>query len=59
MRQANVTIQREGHHIPTVDETIYNMNDTEVFSELYLITMAFHQIEFEPSPRPIMTFFTC
>ena len=34
MRQTNKAIIRERHPIPTVDEILYNMNGSEVFSEV-------------------------
>ena len=56
MRQANEAIQRERFPIPTVEETLIEMNGSKVFSKLDL-NMGFRQIELEAS-RPITTFTT-
>lgn len=57
MRQANALIIRERHPIPTVDEILYNVNGSEVFSKLDLRS-GYHQIELEESSREITTFVT-
>lgn len=57
MRQANAAIIRERHPIPTVDEILYNVNGSEVFSKLDLRS-GYHQIELEESSREITTFVT-
>ncbi|XP_033641983.1 uncharacterized protein K02A2.6-like [Asterias rubens] len=57
MRQANKAIIRERHPIPTVDEILYNMNGSEVFSKLDM-KYGYHQIELEEDSREITTFVT-
>ena len=57
MRQANAAIVRERHPIPTVDEILYNVNGSEIFSKLDLRS-GYHQIELEESSREITTFVT-
>nr|XP_034321902.1 uncharacterized protein K02A2.6-like [Crassostrea gigas] len=57
MRQANAAIIRERHPIPTVDEILYNVNGSEVFSKLDLRS-GYHQIELEEPSREITTFVT-
>ncbi|XP_060076193.1 uncharacterized protein K02A2.6-like [Ylistrum balloti] len=57
MRQANQAIVRERHPIPTVDEILYNMNGSTVFSKLDM-KYGYHQIELEDSSREITTFVT-
>ena len=57
MRQANRAIIRERHPIPTIDEVLQAMNDSQVFSKLDL-KWGYHQIELEESSRPITTFVT-
>ena len=52
MRQANKAVQRERFPIPNVEDTLYQMNGTTVFSKLDL-TQSFHQIELEESSRYI------
>lgn len=43
MRQANQAIVREKHPVPTVEETLQEVSDAKVFSEIDL-HMAFHQL---------------
>lgn len=57
MRRANEAIKRERHPIPTVDEIMYNMNGSAVFSKLDL-KYGYHQIELEEESRHITTFVT-
>ena len=57
IRQANEAIQRERFPIPTVEETLIEMNGSKVFSKLDL-KMGFHQIELDEASRPITTFTT-
>lgn len=57
MRQANEAIVRERHPIPTVDEILYELNGSKVFSKLDL-KWGFHQIGLEPESRYITTFAT-
>lgn len=44
MRQAKESVIRERHLIPTVDEILQEINQSKLFSKLY-IKWAFHQIE--------------
>ena len=55
MRQANHAILREKHPVPTVEETLQEISEANVFSKLDL-NMAFHQIELHPDSRDITTF---
>ncbi|RUA05255.1 MAG: hypothetical protein DSY43_04955 [Gammaproteobacteria bacterium] len=57
MRKANEAIIRERHPIPTVDDVLYNINGSKVFSKLDL-KWGFHQIELEEESRNITTFIT-
>ena len=57
MRQANEAVVRERHLIPTVDEVLQNMNESDVFSKLDL-KWGYHQIELENKSRDITTFAT-
>jgi hypothetical protein len=57
MRQANAAIACERHPIPTVDESLYNINGSEIFSKLDRRS-GYHQIELEESSREITTFIT-
>lgn len=57
MRRANEAIVRERHPIPTVDDVLYNLNGSTVFSKIDLKS-AFHQLELEESSRSITTFCT-
>ena len=57
MRQANKAIVREQHPNPTVDEILYKMNGSEVFSKLDL-RLGYHQIVLEEKSRDITTFVT-
>ena len=57
MRQANKAIVREQHPIPTVDEILYKINGSEVFSKLDL-RLGYHQIVLEEKSRDITTFVT-
>ena len=43
MRKANEAIVRERHPIPTVDDILYQLNGSKVFSKLDL-KWGFHQI---------------
>ena len=57
MRQANGAIKRERHPIPTLEETLHELNGATVFSKLDL-RWGYHQIELEPESRGITTFTT-
>ena len=57
MRKANEAIVRERHPIPTVDDILYQLNGSKVFSKLDL-KWGFHQIELEQQSRVITTFIT-
>ena len=57
MRQANEAVIRERQPIPTIDEILYDLNGSTVFSKLDL-KWGFHQIELEPQSRAITTFVT-
>ncbi|XP_062578034.1 uncharacterized protein K02A2.6-like [Saccostrea cucullata] len=57
MRQANAAIIRERHPIPTVDDILYMVNGSQVFSKLDLRS-GYHQIELEELSREITTFVT-
>ena len=57
MRQANQAIIRRRYPIPTVDELVYTMNGSKVFSNLDL-KYGYHQLELNPSSREITTFVT-
>ena len=57
MRRANEAIEREGHPIPTIEEILYDLNGSTVFSKLDL-KWGFHQVELEEESREITTFVT-
>ncbi|XP_015747522.1 PREDICTED: uncharacterized protein K02A2.6-like [Acropora digitifera] len=57
MRKANRTIVRERHPIPTVDDVLYQLNGSTIFSKLDL-KWGFHLIELEEQSRNITTFVT-
>ena len=57
MRKANEAIVRERHLIPTVDDVLYQLNGSTMFSKLDL-KWGFHQIELEQQSRAITTFIT-
>ncbi|XP_022797518.1 uncharacterized protein K02A2.6-like [Stylophora pistillata] len=57
MIKANEAIVREHHPIPTVDDILYQLNGSKVFSKLDL-KWGFHQIELEQQSRVITTFVT-
>lgn len=56
-REANQTVVREKHPVPTVEETLQKEFYARFFSKLDLST-AFHQIELHPESRDITTFAT-
>ena len=57
MRRANQAIVRERHPIPTIDDVLYQLNGSTVFSKLDL-RQGLHQIELEEQSRKITTFIT-
>lgn len=57
MRVANKAVLRERFPIPTVDDVLYDMNDSSVFSKLD-IKWAYHQLELDEQSREITTFVT-
>ena len=57
MRRANEAIIRERHYIPTVEEVMYDMNGSTVFSKLDMRS-GFHQIELDVDSREITMFIT-
>ena len=57
MRRANSAIERERHPIPTIEEVLYDLNGSTVFSKLDL-KWGFHQVELDERSREITTFVT-
>ena len=57
MRRANSAIERERHPIPTIEEVLYDLNGSTVFSKLDL-KWGFHQVELDEKSREITTFVT-
>ena len=57
MRRANEAIERERHTIPTIEEVLYDLNESTLFSKLDL-KWGFHQIELDTESRQITTFIT-
>ena len=57
MRRANQAIVRERHPVPTVDDVLYQLNGSTIFSKLDL-KWGFHQIMLEEQSRNITTFIT-
>ena len=57
MRKANEAVVRERHPIPTVDDILFQLDGSTVFSKLDL-KWGFHQIELEQQSRTITTFNT-
>ena len=57
MRQANQSVKRVRHFIPTIDELLQDMNESRVMSKID-IKWAYHQIELKPEAREITTFIT-
>jgi len=55
MRQANMAVIRERHPIPTIDEVLQRMNNSNVFTKIDL-KVAYHQLELEEKSREITTF---
>ncbi len=57
MRRANEAIIRERHPIPTIEDLLYQLNGSTVFTKLDL-RWGFHQIELDTESRNITTFVT-
>ena len=57
MRRANSAIERERHPIPTIEEVLYDLYGSTVFSKLDL-KWGFHQVELDERSREITTFVT-
>ncbi|KAK6192673.1 hypothetical protein SNE40_004107 [Patella caerulea] len=57
MRLPNKAVQSIRHPIPTIDEVLQDMNQSNIFSRLD-IKWAYHQIELAPESREITTFIT-
>jgi len=57
MRRANQAIIRERHPMPTVEDLLYNINGSTVFSKVD-VKMAYHQVALDESSRDITTFVT-
>ncbi|PFX12278.1 Uncharacterized protein K02A2.6 [Stylophora pistillata] len=57
MRRANSAIERERYPIPTIEEILYDLNGSTVFSKLD-IKWDFHQVELGERSREIPTFVT-
>ena len=57
MHRAKEAIVRECHPIPTIEEVLYDLNGSTVFSKLDL-KWGFHQIKLEAESREITTFVT-
>ena len=57
MRRANEAIVRECHSIPTIEEVLYDLSGSTVFSKLDL-KWGFHQIELEAESHKVTTFVT-
>ena len=57
MRIPNTAITRERHVMPTLDDIVNELNGCKYFSKIDLRN-GFHQLELEPSSRPITTFGT-
>lgn len=57
MRQANEAVERERFPIPTIEETLIEMNGSKVFTKLDL-KWGFHQLELSEESRPVTTFAT-
>ena len=55
MRQANREIPREKYPVPTIEETLQEISEANVFAKLDL-NMAFHQIELHPDAPGITNF---
>ena len=57
MRRANVAFVRKHHPIPTIEEILYDLDGTTVFSKLDLkCRWRFHQVQLEEKSREMTTF---
>ena len=57
MRRGNEAIIRERYQIPTLEEVLYDLNQSTAFSKLDL-KWGYHQLELHPDSRSITTFTT-
>ncbi|XP_053374880.1 uncharacterized protein K02A2.6-like [Mercenaria mercenaria] len=57
IRRSNTAAKRVRHPIPTVDEVLYDLNGSTVYSKLD-ISNAYHQLELHPDSREVTTFIT-
>ena len=57
MHKANSAIERGRHPIPTIEEVLYDLNGSTVFSKLDL-KWGFHQVELDERSREMTTFVT-
>lgn len=57
MRQTKTAVERERFPMPTIEETLVDINGAKVFSKLNL-KWGFHQLELEEASRPVTTFAT-
>ena len=57
MREANKTVTREKHLMPTIDDLVADVSGATVISNLDL-SFGYHQLELEPESRHITTFST-
>ncbi|KAK3743590.1 hypothetical protein QZH41_010231, partial [Actinostola sp. cb2023] len=57
MREANKTVEREKHLMPTIDDLVADLNGATVFSKLDL-SSGYQQLELDPESRHITTFST-
>ena len=58
-RRANVAFVRKHHPIPTIEEILYDLDGTTVFSKLDLkCRWRFHQVQLEEKSRKMTTFVT-
>ena len=55
--KANSAIERGRHPIPTIEEVLYDLNGSTVFSKLDL-KWGFHQVELDERSREMTTFVT-
>ena len=53
--KTNEAVERERFPVPTIEETLLEMNESKVFSKLDL-KWGFHQLELSEESQPITTF---